>query len=79
MAFLMEFAENLIRRSMEDPVARRAARDAHLAGVTAKAEELCAPCAPPLRRAHAAGAPLALGGGGAAERCGSCARGAAEP
>ncbi len=43
MAFVGEFLSSLIKRSMEDPVARRQARDEHLAKVSAKAEQLCVP------------------------------------
>jgi hypothetical protein len=43
MAFFMEFMTNTIKRSMEDPVARREARDLHLATVKADAETLCVP------------------------------------
>jgi hypothetical protein len=44
MSFLTEFVSNFIKRSlMEDPVARREARNKHIAEVSAKAAELCVP------------------------------------
>jgi len=43
MSFIMEFVSNLIERNMEDPVARRRARDEHLRSMSEKAAHLCAP------------------------------------
>ena len=44
MSFLTEFVSNFIKRTlMEDPLARREARNKHLAEVFAKANELCVP------------------------------------
>jgi hypothetical protein len=69
MAFMGEFLTSLVKRSMEDPVARREARDKHLATVAAKSAELCAPAAAAVARVRAwlccAGAErLASGRGG---------------
>lgn len=72
MAFAMEFVSNFIKRAiMEDPVARREKRNAHLADVSARAAALCVPSplcfavSTRLRRGRGAGAArrrLALAG-----------------
>ena len=46
MSFLLEFVGHLIKQSMEDPVARREARNAHLRDTNERAQALCVyPCA----------------------------------
>jgi hypothetical protein len=43
MSFLLEFVGHLIKQSMEDPVARREARNAHLRDTSERAQALCVP------------------------------------
>jgi hypothetical protein len=75
MAFMMEFLTNTIKRSMEDPVARREARDVHLTTVKADADNLCVPLGGRLHASAAAGVSGARARAGAAvaqlrgERC----------
>ena len=61
MSFLLEFVGHLIKQSMEDPVARREARNAHLRDTNERAQALCVyPCASQTRKHTSLYAPLLL-------------------
>jgi hypothetical protein len=73
MSFLSQFVSNFIKRTlMEDPVARREARNKHIAEVSAKAAELCVPS----RAGEGAGL-AGLAAPGVGLRCGVAWRGCA--